>query len=340
LEREVHDELLKVRRASGRKDPRGVLIPWDLPIDTARAAAYRNRYGIEKRDLTTSTGAGAVYEVVSPTMIELLRNSMLMRALGARVLTGMEGNFSIPKQTGTGTAYWVTEGNAPTESAPSIGSVDLSPNTIGAFGDYSRQFLHQTGIDAEQFMREDFTTVIAIELDRVGFNGSGSGAEPEGIIPNSNVNIVTIGTNGGPMTWAKVVEMEQVVETQNALNGNLYFVSNPKVRGSFKTITRVASSTFGDFLWSDSSTVNGYPARSSNQIPSTLTKGTSTGVCSAAIFGDFTQTIYALWGAIDTLIDPYTGGTAGNTRIVILQDADFAVRQPKSFSVVKDITTA
>jgi hypothetical protein len=39
-------------------------------------------------------------------------------------------------------------------------------------------------------------------------------------------------------------------------------------------------------------------------------------VCSAAIFGDFTQIIYALWGGLDTLVDPYTGGTAGNVRII------------------------
>jgi HK97 family phage major capsid protein len=273
-------------------------------------------------------------------MIELLRNSMLARALGARVMAGMNGNFTIPKQTAGGTAYWVTEGNSPTESNPTVGAVSFSPSTLGAFTDYSRAFLNQTAIDAEMFIREDLTTVIAIELDRVAFNGSGTGAEPEGLIPNANVNAIAIGTNGGALTWPIVVSMESSVETQNALNGSLAFVTNPKVRGSMKQITRVASSTFGDFLWADDRTVNSYPAHSSNQIPSNLTKGTSSGVCSAAIFGDFTQIIYALWGGVDTLVDPYTGGTAGNVRIVTLQDADFQVRQPKAFSVCKDITTS
>lgn len=335
LELEVHQELGKQRGRPGK----GLLIPWDLPVDHHLAQGYRQRAGIERRDVTLTTGAGAVYEVVSPTMIEFLRNMMLMRRLGARVMTGMNGNFSIPKQTGTGTAYWVTEGNSPTESSQAIGSLDFSPSTMGAFSDYSRAFLMQTSVDAEMFIREDLTTVLAIELDRVGFNGSGSAAEPEGIIPNANVNAVVMGTNGGPLTWAKIIEMEQDVETQNALNGSLAFVSNPKVRASMKAITRVASSTFGDFLWADNSEVNGYPAYSSNQVPSTLTKGTAAGVCSAAIFGDFTQTIYALWSGIDTLIDPYTGGTAGNVRVIVLQDADFQVRLPKAFSVIKDITT-
>jgi HK97 family phage major capsid protein len=336
IELETHRELCKQHSRS----PNGLLIPMDtLTVDTRAARAYRERMGIERRDVTLTTGAGAVYEVVSPTMIEMLRNAMLAQRLGVRYLTGLQGNFSMPRQSGTGTGYWVTEGNSPTESNQTVNSVDISPSTLGAFTDYSRAFLKQTAVDAEQFVREDLSTVLSIELDRTLFNGSGSGAEPEGIIPNANVNVVAIGTNGGPMTWAKLVEMEQDVETQNALNGRLSFVSNPKVRASFKTITRVASSTFGDFLWADANEVNGYPAFSSNQIPSTLTKGTAAGICSAAIFGDFTQAIIATWGTLDVLVDPYTGGTAGNVRIVELMDADIAIRLPKAFSVCKDITT-
>jgi HK97 family phage major capsid protein len=333
LELEVHQELARGRSRA----PQGVLVPWDLPIDLDAAAAYRDRIGMERRDLTTTGGAGAVFTVVSTTMIEYLRNNMLARRLGARVMSGMQGNFTIPRQTGTGTAYWVTEGNAPTESSQTIGALSFSPSTLGAFSDYSRAFLHQTSVDAEQFVREDLAMIQAIELDRVAFNGSGVSAEPEGIIPNSSVNVVVMGTNGLALTWAKIVEMESTIDVQNALNGSLAFVTNPVVRGSMKGITRIASSTFPDFLWKDDNSTNGYPAYASNQIPKNLTKGTSSGVCAAAIFGDFTQIIYALWGGLDTLVDPYTGGTAGNVRIITLQDADFQVRQPKAFSVIKDI---
>jgi HK97 family phage major capsid protein len=337
LELEVHQEMARGRSRA----PRGLLIPWDLPIDTAQSAAFRARMGgVERRDLTTTGGAGSVFTEKATTMIEFLRNTMLTRRLGARVMAGMSGNFSIPKQTATGTAYWVTEGNAVTESSQTIGALDFSPSTVGAMSDYSRAFIDQTNVDAEQFIREDLALVLAIELDRVGFNGSGSGAEPEGIIPNSSVNVVAIGTDGGAMTWAKLVEMERVIEVANALADNLAVFTTPQGRGSFKTITRVASSTFGDFLWGDNGQINGYPAYSSNQMPSTLTKGSSGAVCSAAILGDWSQLIYALWSGIDVLVDPYTGGSAGNVRIITLQSADVQVRQPKAFSVCKDITTA
>jgi HK97 family phage major capsid protein len=334
IELEVHQELAKDRSRAAR----GTLVPWDLPVDTEAVDNFRSRNGMERRDLTTSTGVGAVYTTVSTNMIELLRNKMLARQLGVRVMANMQGNFTLPRQTAGGTAYWVTEGNAPTETNQTIGAVTFSPNTLGAFSDYSRQFLHQTSVDAEQFVRDDLTAVIAIELDRAVFNGAGSGAEPQGIIGNSNVNVVSINTNGGALTWAKVIEMEKSVETQNALNGSLAFVTSPAGRASLKAITRVPSSTFGDFLWADNATVNGYAAFSSNQIPVNLSKGTSSGTLTAAIFGDWSQVILAMWGGgMDTLVDPYTGGTAGNVRIITLTDADIDLRQPKALSVIKDL---
>jgi hypothetical protein len=120
--------------------------------------------------------------------------------------------------------------------------------------------------------------------------------------------------------------------------GTIAYVTTPAARGSMKRITRVVGSTFGDFLWPDNNQPNGYPAYASNQIPSTLTKGTGTAL-SAMLFGDWPQAIWAFWGGLDVLVDPYTGGTAGNVRIVELQDADFDVRRIESFSAIKDIVT-
>lgn len=333
LELEVHQELLK-RRGKGAK---GVLIPWDLPIDQRQARAFAVAFGLERRDLTTTTGAGAVFEQHG-TMIELLRVLPLSARLGVRILSGLSGNFSLPRQSGGGTAYWVTEGNAVTESNQTINSVDFSPSTVGAFTDYSRAFLHQTSVDAEMFVREDLMTVIAIELDRVSFNGSGSGAQPTGIIPDANVNVVAIDTNGGAPTWAKILEMEYAVEVDNALLGTIHFVTTPAGKSTMKRTTKIASSDYSDFLWERDNSVNGYAAHSSNQLPANLAKGSGTNL-SAAILGNFADAIWGFWGGLDVLVDPYTGGTAGNVRIIELQDADFQLRHPESFAVIKDMVT-
>ena len=337
LEAEVNAELAK---RTG-KAPRGIYVPWDLEVNTRAAQHFATQANVERRDLTLSTGAGAVMTVTSPTMIELLRALPLMTRLGARILSDMQGNFAIPRVNGGATAYWVTEGNAPTESSQTIGQVLFSPSTLGAFTDYSRQFLKQTSVDAEMFVRSDLATVLAIEIDRVGFNGSGSGAEPEGIRVNSSVNLVSLGANGAAPTWAAVVQMETEVANDNALLGAVSFVTTPAGRGKMKQVTKVASSTFSDFLWggiNQDNTVNGYPAYATNQLPSNLTKGSGSSL-SAAILGNFQDAVYAFWGGLDILVDPYTGGSAGNVRIVELQDADFQLRHPESFAKIVDMVT-
>jgi HK97 family phage major capsid protein len=331
LEKETQDELQKRR---GRP-ARGLLVPWDLPVDSGVARRFARAHGIEMRDLTTSTGGGATITVVATTMIDILRNMMLSTALGVRVMNNMQGNFSIPKQTGTGTAYWVTEGNAPTESNPTIGAVNFTPSTVGAYSDYSRRFLEQTAVDAEAFIRQDLAQVLAVEMDRVTFNGSGAGAEPQGILQNSSVPTVALGTNGAAPTYAALVALESQAAVSNALVSDMAYVTNPKVRGKLKT-TPVLGTTFPTWVWTPDNQVNGYPVYASNQIPANLTKGTATGTLSAIVFGNFGDAIWAMWSGLDVMIDPYTGGTAGNVRVIELQDAGFNLRRTESFAVIKD----
>ncbi len=339
LELEVHAELVKRRHVGGHQLG-GLLIPWDLPVDRSRAAAFAGATGLERRDLTTTTGTGAVMTTTMPTMIELLRNITLMNKLGARTMADMQGNFNLPRQSGAGTGYWINPESATiTKSNQTIDNVAFSPSTLGAQTVYSRAFLHQTSVDAEMFVREDLSLVIGIELDRAGFNGSGSGAEPTGIINNGSVGVVAIGTNGGAPTWASVAECERDVDTANALNGLLNYVTSPKGRYKLKTTVK-DSNTAAKYLWNeDEATVNGYPAWSTNQIPTNLTKGTGTNL-TALVFGDFTQAVYAFWGGLDTIVNPFTSSNNGAVEITVLQDADFQLRHAGSFAVIKDLDPA
>lgn len=341
IELETHQEIAK-RRGTGGHEIRGVLIPWDLTVDTRMSRSFARRSGLsrraEARDLTTTTGTGAVMNNTLPQMIELLRNTSLLTALGARVMNDMQGNFSIPKQTGAASAYWIAPESATlTRSNQAIGSVPFAPKTLGAQTVYSRAFLHQTSVDAENFVREDFALIMGLELDRAGFNGSGSGAEPTGIINNGSVGVVAAGTNGGAPTWALICALEKAVELANALNGALAYVTSPKGRYKLKTTVK-DSNTAAKYLWNeDEDTINGYEAHSSNQIPAALSKGTSSGTLTAAIFGDFTQAVFAFWSGLDVIVNPYSSSANGAVEITNLQDADFRLRQPAAFGVMKDM---
>lgn len=311
------------------KDPQGFFIP-----PTLRAAVPHDH---ERRALDTTAGAGALVTNLAPTMIDLLRNRMRIAQLGATVLDDLVGTLDIPKQTGTGTSYWVTEGNAPTGSDQAIGQVELAPSTQGAYTDYTRRFVKQTSVDVENFARADLTAVLALEKDRVCINGSGTGAEPEGVLQNSNIETIAIGANGGPITWAKLVELETQAAIDNAIDdATLAYLTNAKVIGDLKTIEKASGTA--RFLM-ENGEANGYQVARSNQVPSDLDKGTSTGVCSAMIFGDFSTILIGMWGGIDVLVDPYALSTSGGVRIVLLQDTQVKYRHEEALKKIADLTT-
>ena len=76
----------------------------------------------------------------------------------------------------------------------------------------------------------------------------------------------------------------------------------------------------------------------SNQLPSNLTKGTGTAL-SAAIFGDFSQLNIFSWAFADLVVDRQSEAEAGYVKYVLNGFHNVLVRQPKAFTVCKDIVT-
>ena len=302
----------------------------------------------EQRDMVAGTPSAGGYlvstDLLAQSFIELLRNRMMVRAAGATVLAGLVGDVAIPKQTGGATAYWVGESTAPTEGAQTLGQVALSPKTVGAWTDISRKLLKQSSVDVEAFVRNDLTSVLGLAIDSSALHGPGTGNAPTGIAATSGIGDVAGGTDGLAPIWAHMVALETAVAVDNADLGRLAYMSNAKVRGKLKSTPRTA--TYGDIMiWeptSGNTPVNGYPFHVTNQVSSTLTKGSGTGVgvCSAIFFGNWADLIIGMWGGLDILVDPYTGGTAGTVRVIALQDVDVAVRHAESFAAMLDALTA
>jgi HK97 family phage major capsid protein/HK97 family phage prohead protease len=311
-----------------RKEPTGFFVPYDVTY---------------VRDLTKGTATAGGYTVatdlLAASFIELLRNKMVVKALGARILGGLVGDIAIPRQTGGGTAYWIGENTDITaESNQTIGQVALVPKTVGAYTDMSRKLLMQSSIDVEAFVRTDLATVLALAIDLASIAGAGAAGAPQGIIYTTGIGSVAGGTNGAAPTWANIVALETEVANDNADVGALAYLTNSKVRGALKT-TEKATNT-AQFVYENGAApgmgmLNGYPAHVSNQVPSDLVKG-SNSTCSAIIFGNWSDLIIGEWGALDVLVDPYTGGLAGTNRIRVLQDVDAAVRHAQSFAAMLD----
>lgn len=299
---------------------------------------------LESRDLlvgTASAGGNTVAtDLLAQNFIDLLRKRMIVREAGATMLTGLVGNVAIPRQSGGATAYWVAENTAATESGQTFDQVAMSPKTVGAFTDISRKLLLQSSIDVESLVRMDLATVLALAIDLASLHGSGSSNQPTGIAATSGIGSVAGGTNGAAPTLAHLISLETEVAQDNADMGRLGYITNTKVRGKLKSTAMVAS-TDSRMVWQEGAMpLNGYRGLITNQVRSDLDKGSATGVCSALFFGNWADLIVGMWGGLDILVDPYTGGTAGTVRVVALQDVDVAVRHPQSFAAMLDALTA
>lgn len=337
LEREVSAE---IERQTG-KATSGFFMPHNL--DMSRAA-----YAVGS---ATTGGNLVATNLLSGSFIDVLRNNALIMQMGPTVLGGLVGNVSIPRATAATATYWVSEASALTEAEATFDQVTLSPKQIGARSQYSRLALQQTTPDIEMLVRNDLAKVMALGIDLAAVNGSGSSGQPRGILNQSGIGSVAMGTNGAAFTDSasgstsgldQLIALESKLDIANALNGNLYYLTNAKVVAALKKL----KTAFGEYLWTntDGQTtlgtpggVNGYPVMRSNQVPASLTKGSGTGL-SALLFGDFSQLIVGMWGALEILPNPYGSGyTAGSVDIRAMQTCDIAVRHAESFAAITDI---
>ena len=295
---------------------------------------------VQKRDLVVGTTTAGGYTVATELrgFIDILRNAMVIDRAGATFMSGLVGNIAIPKQSVAGTAYWVAENAAPTESQQTLAQVTMSPKTVGAFTDISRQLLEQSSIDVQNWVTRDLATIVGLAIQQAAINGPGTGNAPTGIL--TAVTASQIGdTNGKAPTWANIVGLEADVAANNADVGTLAYLTNAKVRGKLKVTEKFATSN-GSPIWVDGALpLNGYAGHVTNAVPSNLTKGNQS-ASSAIIFGDFASLLIGLWGATDILVDPYTGGAAGTVRVRVLQSCDVALRHVESFATMIDALTA
>jgi HK97 family phage major capsid protein len=333
LEREMSQEAeTELRNAGATPNGGGYLIP---------LVALRN---IQKRDNTATGGSPAGveggYNVQTDVngYITALREQSRVIQLGARYIPGAIGNIQIPRENAVYSASWKDGENATTaEKTPTYEKVSLSPKRLGGFVDVSNQLLVQTSGAFENYIRQQIMQGQAEGIDIAAIEGSGSTGEPYGILNTTGIGSVVGGTDGAAPDRDDLVDLWKAVAQEKGLQGSLHYLSNPKVFAKLaKTKTDSGS---GIFVLDQNKSFMGYNFGVSNHVPSDLDKGTSTGVCSAIIFGNFQDLMITQWGGMEILVDPYTQALTGLTRMIVNTYADLAVLRPKSFAAMKDATT-
>lgn len=321
VEKEAHEAVMKQYRMSP-KSPLEFYVPFDVQREQVAAKIAHAQRALEVGSFT-SGGALVDTTLLTGSFIELLRNSMYVMAMGARSLTGLVGDIAIPRQTGGATAYWLSESGTITASQQAVGQLELKPHRLGVATAYTQQLLAQSSLDIENFVRTDIAQVIALEKDDVAINGTGVNGEPLGIVNTTGVNLVTI-AGAQSMTYANSVSFETALAIDNALAGNLGFLTTPTVRNNARILPRFSNTDTPVWQGGLVGDVTGYPARATNQCP------TGTG---SVIFGRWDDLILADWAGMSILVDPYSLSLQGQVRIVVQTLTDCGIRHAESFAL-------
>lgn len=308
-------------------------------INPAANSVYIPSFALRSYDDTNATESGygnAFKEEKFFSYEGKLRGEMLAARLGVNFIDNLTGNLNIV--TGGADAAWVAEDVAATKAKPAYAKMTLSPKRLQVLQGVTYDLIHQNSASVDALIMADMVKAHAAALDAAIFAGSGSSGQPTGVLGRAG-NTVSIDSTGGPITYAKLVEMEQMVGEDNGLlDETLAYVSNAKVMGKLKTIPQVQGYPW--YLLNEGK-VNGYPFFMSNALPSNLTKGSTSGSCSAAIFGPFSQVICGTWGGgLQFIIDPYTAKASGVLEVTAIAYHDVAVRHADAFAKIVDITTA
>lgn len=292
---------------------RGVLVPHALFNET-RAAQ------------TTTTAAGIVPEDFrADQFVGILRNALVVKSLGARVLPNLTGNPVIPRQKTSATAQWLAEGDALTDTGMTFDNITMAPRHVGAITELSRQLLQQSNPAIEQLVRDDFIQVVSAAVDKALIHGDGV-KQPKGLLAATGTTTATLAT----LTWETI---QAVIEKLALLNitPNAW-LTHPAVATILKTTLRETGLP-GYLL--EGGNVAGIPLTATNQLDAKAgTPATGRIIC-----GNFAEMIVGTWGSVDVLANGLAEGpySRGAIQVRILTTMDMVARRPEAFAIANDV---
>jgi len=187
-------------------------------------------------------------------------------------------------------------------------------------------------------VRQDRARDMALAGDFAAIAGPSGGNSPVGVINTSGISSFVLAAdagNGGLPAYADVIHMIEVLEDTNADQlGDPGWLTTPSVKSQFKLTPQLANAIALP-AWRDGDTLGGYMARSSNQVPKTGTRGTTTNN-HALILGVWATLVIGLWGSgFELIVDPFRLKKQGMIELTTFMLGDVALKYPAAFVVAE-----
>lgn len=300
----------------------------------------RSRRVEQRANQVVGTDSAGGYTVPTELVgfIDALYARLKLSSLGAQKLTGLSGKIDMPTGEDTMSATWEGEVDTNAVSNKTFGKKSLEAHRLSAYTPISKQLIIQSSLDIENYIKEQLLTATAIAVETAAINGAGSD-DPLGVLGTSGIGSVAGGTNGLAPAWSHIVDLETAIYTANADVEGMGYLTTPGIKGYLKK-TAIESGDASKIWPVGTKELNGYKAEVSTLMPSTLDKGTSTGVCHAILFGNFKDLVMCQWGGLDVLVDPYSLKYQGLIEIQLDSFHDILVKRAASFAAMLDALTA
>ena len=249
---------------------------WDMMRSKAPLPSVVNAL----QEGTDSEGGYLVPDEYERTLVEALEEENVFRQL-AKVIRTSSGDRKIPVVATKGTASWIDEEGAYTESDDSFGQVSIGAYKVGTMIKVSEELLNDSVFDLESYIAKEFARRIGAKEEEAFFTGDGSG-KPLGILA----------ATGGAETGVTATSSTAV--TADELMDLLYSLKSPYRKkavwvlndSTIKAVRKLKDST-GQYLWQPSlvagtpDTLLGRPVKTSAYMP-VIAAGAKT-----IAFGDF-----------------------------------------------------
>ncbi len=249
---------------------------WDMMRSKAPLPSVVNAL----QEGTDSEGGYLVPDEYERTLVEALEEENMFRQL-AKVIRTSSGDRKIPVVATKGTASWIDEEGAYTESDDSFGQVSIGAYKVGTMIKVSEELLNDSVFDLESYIAKEFARRIGAKEEEAFFTGDGSG-KPLGILA----------ATGGAETGVTAASSTAV--TADELMDLFYSLKSPYRKkavwvlndSTIKAVRKLKDST-GQYLWQPSlvagtpDTLLGRPMKTSAYMP-VIAAGAK-----AIAFGDF-----------------------------------------------------
>lgn len=274
--------------------------------------------GEQRAIMTATSGAGAIATDVY-TIMDAIRDNMVLTQAGATMLTGLKGDLKLPK-LGATTAQWEGENDDAADGATAPTSVTMSPKRLSCYVDLSNKLLEQSSQDINALIQRDIVNAISQALQSTVLGGAaGSTTQPAGIFNGAGA--------AAALTFANIVDLETTVAAANSLADGACYIMHPKAYGKCKTTAKATNTGLG--MIADGEMANGYKVLRTAGVYTKDESGTPTfGVA----FGNFSELFIGTWGNIAVTVDPFTQATKGVTRLVINAYVDAVVRNSNAIA--------